>query len=256
MIDMIINLLVAHFVGDFYLQNGCMCRSKVENNWSGWGMITHAIIIGILSCFAVMDCAAWWIILLLIISHFAIDSLKSYFQVKYNIVNIAELNVTDGKNAKYDLPLFVVDQLLHIGIIVSIVNLWFLVGNDWSPFNWVASLYLQHPLWIKTILAMALVLKPANVLVLLVLKACKVKVAEEDHGNFHSGALIGNIERVLILLFVILSQYEAIGFLLTAKSILRFSQAHSESEKSEYVLAGSLVSLAIAFFIGIIVVKL
>ena len=103
---------------------------------------------------------------------------------------------------------------------------------------------------------MALVLKPANVLVLLVLKACKVKVAEEDHGNFHSGALIGNIERVLILLFVILSQYEAIGFLLTAKSILRFSQAHSESEKSEYVLAGSLVSLAIAFFIGIIVVKL
>ena len=35
------------------------------------------------------------------------------------------------------------------------------------------------------------------------------------------------------------------GFLVAAKSILRFSET-KESEKSEYVLAGTLVSIAIA----------
>jgi uncharacterized membrane protein YidH (DUF202 family) len=250
---MILNLLVAHFIGDFYLQNSCMCKDKVRNNWKGWGMILHTFLIGVLSWLCIMDCAAWWIILLLMASHFAIDSFKSYLQVRYCVI---DSNGKDGDKARYDLNLFVIDQILHVGVIIGLVCLWFqIVGNTWRQFDWIIGMYQQHPLWMKTALAFVLVLKPANILVLLVLKACKVDVIEKDHGNFHSGALIGYIERGLVLLFVILSQYEAIGFLLTAKSILRFSQANSESEKSEYVLAGSLISLAIALLLGVFVAK-
>jgi hypothetical protein len=43
------------------------------------------------------------------------------------------------------------------------------------------------------------------------------------------------------------------GFLVAAKSILRFSEI-KESEKSEYVLAGTLVSIAIAIACGIMVI--
>ena len=39
------------------------------------------------------------------------------------------------------------------------------------------------------------------------------------------------------------------GFLVAAKSILRFSET-KESDKSEYVLAGTLVSIAIAVACG------
>ena len=59
----------------------------------------------------------------------------------------------------------------------------------------------------------------------------------------------------LIVLFVVLSQYEAIGFLIAAKSILRFSEATSGSVKSEYVLTGTLLSLTIALCLGLVAVK-
>ena len=53
-----------------------------------------------------------------------------------------------------------------------------------------------------------------------------------------------------------MSQYEAIGFLIAAKSILRFSEASKGDEKSEYVLTGTLLSLAIALCLGIFVLKM
>ena len=63
------------------------------------------------------------------------------------------------------------------------------------------------------------------------------------------------MERGLILIFVVLAQYEAIGFLIAAKSILRFNETTSENEKSEYVLTGTLLSLAIALLLGLAVLR-
>ena len=111
----------------------------------------------------------------------------------------------------------------------------------------------------KTMVGLLLALKPANILILLILETCKVNInptKNDEHGNFHSGELIGQLERGLILVFVIMSQYEAIGFLIAAKSILRFSEASKGDEKSEYVLTGTLLSLAIALCLGILVLKM
>lgn len=111
----------------------------------------------------------------------------------------------------------------------------------------------------KTMVGLLLALKPANILILLILETCKVNInptKNDEHGNFHSGELIGWLERGLILVFVIMSQYEAIGFLIAANSILRFSEASKGDEKSEYVLTGTLLSLAIALCLGILVLKM
>ncbi len=96
-------------------------------------------------------------------------------------------------------------------------------------------------------------------MILLILETCKVNInprKNDEHGNFHSGELIGWLERGLILVFVIISQYDAIGFLIAAKSILRFSEASKGDEKSEYVLTGTLLSLATALCLGILVLKM
>ena len=91
-----------------------------------------------------------------------------------------------------------------------------------------------------------------------ILRSCKLDNDnnEEAPDYFHAGALIGYTERSLILLFVILAQYEAIGFLIAAKSILRFSEASSGNVKSEYVLSGTLLSLIFSLILGLCVVKL
>jgi hypothetical protein len=52
-----------------------------------------------------------------------------------------------------------------------------------------------------------------------------------------------------VLTFILLNQFEAVGFLLAAKSILRFKEA--ETLKSEYVLIGTMLSFAIAIAFGI-----
>lgn len=73
-----------------------------------------------------------------------------------------------------------------------------------------------------------------------------------------AGKIIGILERVLIFTFMIIGQYEAIGFLIAAKSIYRFTDLKSSSERkfSEYVLIGTLLSFIIAILVGIIIRKL
>ena len=74
---------------------------------------------------------------------------------------------------------------------------------------------------------------------------------KENESPFRAGGLIGTLERWLILVFVVLGQYEAIGFLLAAKSIIRFKD--TETSKTEYVLAGTLISVAIAVSCGLLI---
>ena len=72
----------------------------------------------------------------------------------------------------------------------------------------------------------------------------------ERESIFNAGALIGTLERWLILIFVCMQRYEAIGLLIAAKSIIRFSE--KDTTKTEYVLAGTLLSIFIAVLSGII----
>ena len=251
------NLFIAHIVGDFYLQWGSSCRNKVLYAAKGKDLWVHALIIGVLSWLATFDVRGWWLALGIMVSHFLIDWLKSFVQLKWNILKIeqnATIELKDGDNKRYDLWVFVADQILHLTLLWVFANLWLPANADWCQFAWIQDVFANHPLRMKTMVAMLLALKPTNILILLILGACKVNIittAPEDHGNFHSGELIGWLERGLMLLFVVMSQYEAIGFLIAAKSILRFSEASSGSEKSEYVLTGTLLSLATALVLGI-----
>ena len=56
------------------------------------------------------------------------------------------------------------------------------------------------------------------------------------------GRTIGYLERLLIFLLVMAGQFSAIGFLVTAKSILRFGTVSNDREATEYVIIGTLAS--------------
>ena len=171
----------------------------------------------------------------------------------------AQNEVIPGENKRNDLWIFLADQIVHFTIIIAGVSIWLSENNDWSLPECLQDFIINHPLRLNTMVGLLLALKPANIFILLILETCKVNVnptKNDEHGNFHSGELIGWLERGLILVFVIMSQYEAIGFLIAAKSILRFSEASKGDEKSEYVLTGTLLSLAIALCLGILVLKM
>ena len=75
----------------------------------------------------------------------------------------------------------------------------------------------------------------------------KIEDTKKD-SLLRAGRLIGNIERILTLGLLFADKYEAIGFLLAAKSIIRTRERKADSE---YILIGTLLSFGIAILIGL-----
>jgi len=65
-----------------------------------------------------------------------------------------------------------------------------------------------------------------------------------------AGMVIGIIERVLVLTFVLVNQYTAITIIFAAKSIARFNEL-KDRKTAEYYLIGTLISITFATIIGI-----
>lgn len=61
-------------------------------------------------------------------------------------------------------------------------------------------------------------------------------------GLTNGGALIGFLERGLIFLLVMVDQAAGIGFLIAAKSVLRFETTSKDQRAGEYVIIGTLAS--------------
>ena len=73
-----------------------------------------------------------------------------------------------------------------------------------------------------------------------------------------AGKWIGVFERILVLTFVLYNHFEGIGFLIAAKSILRFNDIKGDHmrKEAEYVLIGTLMSFALSIATGIFVTLL
>ena len=224
-VKMFLCLFAAHLVADFILQSNSICKNKAIKKWHSPYHYEHAIIVFALSWLVSMEVGFWWCALIIGVSHFLIDIWKSY--------------------REEEVEWFAIDQVLHILVLIGISILWS-SSHIWT-IPWGAS-----PGTIATIVAFLVCWKPSNIFIKLMLKHFSVSVPEtEDKSGFNAGALIGDIERWLIILFVCMQHYEALGLLIAAKSIIRFSD--KDTTKTEYVLAGTLLSIFIAVLSGLFV---
>ena len=220
-----LSLVLAHIIGDFYLQTDKCCEQKETKKLKSWFLYVHAIIIGLLSWIIVPSCNFGLWALLITISHFAIDAVKIHYP-----------------NGLWS---FAVDQLLHLGILIAISTIYETAKE--LPLQMIdcsGSFSIS-----LLILAILLCMKPANILIKLVLEKYQVGESESCNNIKNAGALIGNLERILTIVFVLLGQFEAIGFIVAAKSILRFKD--TDTAKTEYVLAGTFLSFGIAILCGL-----
>ncbi len=77
---------------------------------------------------------------------------------------------------------------------------------------------------------------------------------ENDDSLAKAGRYIGILERLFVFTFVITNHWEAIGFLLAAKSVFRFGDLTSSKDRklTEYILIGTLLSFGFAIFLGVL----
>ena len=73
-----LSLLLAHVIGDFYLQNDKYCAQKEERKFKSWFLYVHSLIIGGVSWAAVPVCEFRFYALAIAFSHLVIDVIKTY----------------------------------------------------------------------------------------------------------------------------------------------------------------------------------
>ena len=99
-----------------------------------------------------------------------------------------------------------------------------------------------------------LALWPAGWLVGRLTRSWRDEIGTNDSGLTRGGFWIGCLERFLAISFMVAGQYEAIGFLVAAKSILWFGAVRGasafERRISEYIIIGTLLSLAVTLPLG------
>jgi hypothetical protein len=72
-----------------------------------------------------------------------------------------------------------------------------------------------------------------------------------DTDEYNRGQVIGNLERYLLLLAVVLGTYTALGFLVAAKGLIRIEKL-KDRVFAEYFLIGTLSSVAVALVLGLL----
>jgi len=70
-----------------------------------------------------------------------------------------------------------------------------------------------------------------------------------DEKEINRGRIIGHLERIILMIVVAKGSYEALGFLIAAKGLIR-SEHFSDRDWAEYFLIGSLASVLIALVAG------
>jgi len=137
--------------------------------------------------------------------------------------------------------LFVLDQVLHVLALCLLVVL--------LPFSEEVSLSLSR-IWFMRILVILAgisgITLGTGILIGKIMAEHTRNNRLELAGLTNGGLWIGCLERMLILVFILFDMPSGIGFLITAKSILRFGGVKDEQKMAEYVLIGTLMSFGLA----------
>jgi hypothetical protein len=226
--QLFLGLLLAHLASDFLFQPNCWVGEKKEKGFRSKALVLHSVVAGALaSVMSLGTTVLWWAFPVTAVSHWLVDG----FKIRWD----------NGK-----IRWFLLDQALHLAVIGGLV--WWSEPGTPLPSR-------LHPLWLVGI--------PGSEIVKTLMTVWNVKDAaggEEPpkgaagvEGFPMAGKWIGVMEREFILVFILSGHWEGIGFLVVAKSILRFGEISNSADRklAEYVLLGTLASYLWAVGVGI-----
>jgi hypothetical protein len=256
--SILLRLLIAHLLTDFFWQPDKWVKEKENRIWSSKFLWYHCILTGIVAWIFLWDTSLWWAALAVMFLHLLTDGVKSTISRNIN----KNGHYTVEKKAKIGLKLFTIDQLSHILVLIAV---WLFIIKGYGRTYVLLKKALPDYRLLLHAAGYLFVLEPVGYFIGWLTRRWSGELNVED--SLHdAGRWIGMLERILILTFVYMGQFAAIGFLITAKSLLRvidrpdrattdpgFIQPFSSRKHSEYVLIGTFLSFAIALGTGLIV---
>lgn len=234
-ITILLQLLLAHIVTDFLLQPKRWIDHKRKYKGKSYILVLHSLIAGILTLLFLQDLSLWYIALIITITHYLID----WWKLVQN---------------RDDLKYFLLDQLFHV-LVIFLVWLYLIEGFSFV-FPGIGEI-MDSPAILAIVGAYLIVIFPAGYLIGKATQRWQEEIENIDQNSSLSeaGRFIGIFERILVLTFILTQNFSAIGFLIAAKSILRFSEKTGSGarKQTEYVLIGTLMSFAITILLGLLV---
>lgn len=224
---LILQLFLAHILGDFVFQSEKWVKNKEKKKYKSPYLYWH-IVIHFLTLITALkfDFSYWLGILIILIAHYFIDLIKLYINKRVN-----------------NIVTFLFDQILHLSVLIVVSSLY--ISIDWERLG---ILYTKNMLLlINAVICVTLV---SSIVIDVFLSQVEIKRKRKDK----VGSYIGLLERLLVFIFIITNNWEAIGFLLAAKSVFRFgelSKLKEEKEKIQYYFIGTLLSFGLAILIGL-----
>lgn len=232
----LLGLLLAHLSGDFLLQPRRWVDDRQRHKRRARALYLHAGLHGLLVLLVLGIAGSTFTVaitgtLLIAISHGAIDLGKAYLE-------------------PHRLRWFLLDQLLHLMVLVGVWLTW--LGSLQPLADAITWLVSPRVLTLGT--AYLLITRPMAIAIALAMRPWSEDVTNPGT-LIAAGARIGMLERFLVLTLVLLDELTAVGFLLTAKSVLRFGDLRERSDRklTEYVLLGTLLSISATVALGLIV---
>ncbi len=227
-----IKLILAHLLGDFLLQPTSWVLDKESKKHKSLFLYIHTILHGILAWILVGEIEFGWLALVLALTHGFIDFLKLYLQKNETKRNW-----------------FIADQIMHIIVILEVTTIYRNLVLDFDVYN--------NSFWMF-ITGLVFLSKPTSVIIKNIISIWTPEnKTENDNSLQNAGKYIGILERLFVFCFILTFHFDAIGFLLAAKSIFRFGDLKEAKDRklTEYVLIGTLLSFGFALITGLLVAK-
>ncbi|MCC9063862.1 DUF3307 domain-containing protein [Flavobacterium piscisymbiosum] len=226
-----IKLLLAHLLGDFIWQPNSWVADKEAKKHKSIYLYLHILLHGILAAILVGEIQFIPYAVLIAVTHGIIDLIKLNFQKK-----------------KTKRTWFVLDQIAHVLILIGVVLLY---KGEPIQFQW-----FNNQFWIL-ITGVLLITKPTSIFIKTIISIWtpESQNSHKDNSLATAGNYIGILERLFVFCFILTGHFEAIGFLLAAKSIFRFGDLKEAKDRklTEYVMIGTLMSFGISIITGLIV---
>jgi len=229
-------MILAHFIGDFYFQPTPWVQDKELKKYKSIYLYLHSVIHGLLVWILLWEWNAWKIAISLAIIHFVIDLQKLIFQ-------------KDDTKRNW----FFIDQMLHI---ISIFIMASVYQNGYITVNITDVLQSKNIIFVTGYVILTL---PMSIIIQKAIMPWSDLIGEADDDSLlNAGKYIGILERSFVFVFILANRWEAVGFLLAAKSVFRFGDLKESKDRklTEYILLGTLLSFGIAIVISMLAIYL
>ncbi len=220
---------IAHLCLDYFFQTNKLAKQKNSIGFKSGFLYWHTLVCFLLSWLFSLQIGFVLGAAVIAITHFLLDGFKKNLSA----------------NKFFGKYMFFIDQAVHL-LILAVVVFFF---QKWHGINPSVEIPINFK-YLLVITGYLVCLKPANIFIKEVFRVTDIQVSS-DNEMPNAGKVIGVLERILTLTFIIVLQYSAVGFLIAAKSILRYQ--NTETLKTEYVLIGTMLSFGIAVIAGIII---